>query len=45
MKELLVWKFFAAGYPSCCEAHARNYFMVMWNLGQNFETQFKLSLS
>jgi hypothetical protein len=39
------YKLFVAGYPTCCESHARRYFMVIYNVGDDLETQFKMSLS
>lgn len=45
LSRLLRYKLFAVGYPSCCESHARNYFMVIYDLGETGETQYKMSLS
>lgn len=39
------YRFFAAGFPTCCETHARHYFMVIYDVGEDLDTQFKLSLS
>jgi hypothetical protein len=41
----MIWRFFKAGYPTCCVSHARHYWMVMWDIGVDGETSFKLSLS
>lgn len=42
---MLIWKFFKAGYPVCHERCARNYWTVLWDLGTEHETFFKLSLN
>lgn len=39
----MIWSFFKAGYPTCCESHARHYWMVIWDIG--VAASFKLSLS
>lgn len=41
----LWWKYFKSGFPCCCEQHARHYWMVLWDVGDNGETSFKLGLS
>jgi len=43
--EPLWFSFFLAGYPGCHESCARNYFLVLWNLGENYETVYKLGLN
>ena len=37
--------FFAAGYMACCDSHARNCYVIMWDIGDNGERSFKLSLN
>lgn len=37
--------FFRAGYMTCCESHARHYFLVMYDVGDSGECLFKLSLN
>ena len=39
------YSFFDAGCPTCCEAHARHFFMVIWNIGEDGECSYKLSLN
>jgi len=41
----LPWGLYKAGYPTCCEQHARHYWMVIWDLGPDYDTSFKMSLS
>ncbi len=41
----LWWKYFKAGFPTCCEAHARNSWMVIWDIGDDFDFSIKLGLS
>lgn len=45
MTRLLRYRLSTVGYPSCCEIHARNYFMVIYDLGDWGETQYKMSLN
>ncbi len=39
------WKFYESGFPFCCEAHARHYWMVVWDVHPDRICSFKLSLS
>ena len=39
------FSFFKAGYPTCCESHARHYFMVIWDIGEDGECSYKLSIN
>jgi hypothetical protein len=41
----LWWKLFKFGFPSCCVYHARHYCMVIYDVGDQRETSFKMSLS
>jgi hypothetical protein len=36
---------YAAGFPTCHEHCARNYFIVMYDIFPNGETQYTLSLN
>lgn len=42
---LMVWSFYAFGCPSCHVNCAKNCQMVVWNLGENHETFFKMGLN
>jgi hypothetical protein len=39
------WRFFKAGYPTCCVSHAQYCWMVIWDVGETSEFSIKLSLS
>jgi hypothetical protein len=39
------YKLFRAGYLCCCEVHARYYFTVVYDIGDEGETMYRLSLS
>jgi len=41
----LWYRFYAAGFPACHESCARNYFVVLWDLGENGETYYKLGIN
>lgn len=41
----LGYRLFAAGFPTCCETHARYTFMVIWDIGQDREMSFKMGLN
>jgi hypothetical protein len=41
----MIWRFRNAGYPCCCLTHARHFWMTVWDLGDDYETSFKLSLN
>lgn len=43
--EPLWYRFFGAGFPSCHERCARNYFVVLWDLGENHETEYKIGMN
>jgi hypothetical protein len=39
------WTLFESGYPLCCQNHARNYFMIVWDLGKEYEASFKIGIN
>lgn len=45
MRSPLWWKYFMSGYPTCCKSHARHCWMVMWDIGDDYETFYKLSIN
>jgi hypothetical protein len=42
---LLWWKFFKAGYPTCCISHAVHYWMVIWDIGEDCDMSIKCSVN
>lgn len=42
---MLIWRFYSFGYPTCHEVCARNCCIVLWDLGEDFETSFKMGLN
>jgi hypothetical protein len=45
LNRLLRYRLFRAGYPTCCEHHARHCFLVIYDLGDQRETFFRMSLN
>jgi hypothetical protein len=39
------WRLLVVGFPTCCEQHSRHYWMVVWDIDEDRDTSFKLSLS
>lgn len=45
LARLLRYRLLAAGYPVCCVTHARYYFMVIYDLGEDTEMHHKMGLN
>lgn len=45
LQRLKRYRLFESGYPFCCETHARNYFMVVYDIGPDGETSYKMGLN
>jgi len=45
--EMGIWwyRVYKAGYPTCCEHHARFYWIVMYDIGKKGETTYTMSLN
>lgn len=41
----MTYRLYIYGYPTCHERCAKSYFMVLWDIGDRFETGFKLGLN
>jgi hypothetical protein len=39
------YRFSVAGFPACCEFHVRSYFLVVWDLGEAYDTGYMLGLN
>jgi hypothetical protein len=45
LRRLLPYRLFKAGYPGCCQIHARNYWFVVWDIPPEGEMTYKLGLN
>ncbi len=45
LRRLARYRLFEAGFPFCCETHTRNYFMVVYDIGDHGETSYKMGLN
>ena len=40
-----LYRFFPAGFPTCHAQCSRNYWLILWDVGEDLETRYKLGLN